>query len=100
MNYLHPSLLQLRQAGVRVLSTDPDDHADDESSWGELIRYLKGKASEEEIKITRYRTMGGKRSKALGDPEKGVPPKLVGNGHRLYGYEYVLDEQGKRAGFE
>src|SRR2546423_1358308 len=71
-------LMELRQAGVHVLTTNPDDHSDDESSWGEIIRYLKGKAAEDEVKTTRYRTMGGRRAKALGDPEKGVPPCIVG----------------------
>jgi DNA invertase Pin-like site-specific DNA recombinase len=31
-------ILQLRQAGVRVISADPEDHSDDESTWGEIIR--------------------------------------------------------------
>src|SRR5258708_4781407 len=93
-------LMQLRQTGVRVLTTDPDDHADDESLWGESIRYLKGKASEDEVKNTRYRTMGGRRAKALGDPEKGIPPRLVGNGQRIYGYKYIIGEKGRRIGIE
>ncbi len=93
-------MLELKQAGVRVLSADPEDHRDDESSWGELIRYLKGKASEDEVKNIRYRTMGGKRAKATGDPEKGIAPSIVGNGQRLYGYNFVLNEEGKRVGLE
>ncbi|HLI87672.1 MAG TPA: recombinase family protein [Ktedonobacteraceae bacterium] len=93
-------LMELKQEGVRVVSADPDDHSDDDSSWGEIIRYLKGKGSEEEIKNMRHRTMGGKRAKATGDPEKGIPPMIVGNGHRRYGYDYVLDERGKRIGLK
>ncbi len=93
-------MLELKQAGVRVLSTNPEDHSDDESSWGELIRYLKGRASEDELNNIKYRTMGGRRSKATGDPERGITPKIVGNGNRLYGYKFILDERGKRVGLE
>jgi hypothetical protein len=91
-------LLELKQAGVRAVSADPEDHSDDDSSWGEIIRYLKGKAAEDEVKNMRYRTMGGRRAKAMGDPEKGIEPQIVGNGHRYYGYKYVTDERGKRVG--
>ena len=93
-------MLELKQTGVRVVSADPNDHSDDDSLWGEVIRYLKGKASEEEIRITKHRTEGGRRTKATGDPEKGIPPKIVGNGQRPYGYKYILDGKGKRVGLE
>ena len=93
-------ILELRQAGVRVLSADPEDHSDDESSWGELIRYLKGKAAEDEVRNIRYRTMGGRRAKASGDPEKGIPPMHVCGGFRRYGYKWLSNEKGRKTGVE
>jgi site-specific DNA recombinase len=94
--------LQLRELGVRILSTDPDDHADDDTSWGELIRYLKGKQAEDEIKNMIRRTMGGKRAKAEGRTRDGTigEQKVVGYGPRLYGYNFVPDENGKTKGIE
>ncbi len=41
--------MQLRELGVRVLTTDPNDHADDDSLIGEMIRLWKGyKAGDED----------------------------------------------------
>src|SRR5947209_10360760 len=90
--------MQLRELGVRILTTDPQEHADDDSLVGEMIRLLKGYQAEEELNNTRRRTMGGRREKALGNEEKGVLPQIIGNGHRYYGYNYVLDDKGKRVG--
>ncbi len=33
--------LQLRQLGVRILTTDPHDHADDDSLEGQMMRLLR-----------------------------------------------------------
>jgi site-specific DNA recombinase len=41
--------MQLRELGIRILTTDPHDHADDDSSWGEVIRILKGKQAEDRM---------------------------------------------------
>ena len=75
--------MQLRELGVRVLTTDPDDHADDDSTWGEIIRYLKGKSAEEELNNIRRRTMDGKY-------ERVIEGKLLGAPTALYGYAYPI----------
>lgn len=92
--------MQLREFGVRILTTDPDDHADDDSLVGEMVRIIKGYQAEEELNNTRRRTMGGRREKALGNEEKGILPKIIGNGHRYYGYYYVMDDKGTRVGLK
>src|SRR5579862_9525328 len=53
--------MQLKEYGVRILTTDPNDHADDDTTWGEIIRYLKGKEAEAELNNIKRRTMNGKR---------------------------------------
>ncbi len=90
--------MQLRELGVRILTTDPNDHADDDSLVGEMIRLLKGYQAEEELNNIRRRTMNGKRVKIEGNKEKGIDPQIGGNGPRNYGYKYVLDGRGKRVG--
>ena len=90
--------MQLRELGVRILTTDPDDHADDDSLVGEMVRLIKGYQAEEELNNIRRRTMNGKRVKAEGDEGKGIEPGIVGSGHRLYGYQYIYNERGKREG--
>ena len=67
-------MLELKQAGVRIVSADPEDHSDDKSSWGELIRYLRGKAAEDEVKNIRHRTMGEDEPKQWVIPKKGSFP--------------------------
>lgn len=90
--------MQLRELGVRVLTCDPDDHADDDSLIGEMIRLIKGYKAEEEIHDFVRRSRGGKRAKATGDTVRGIPPKIVGNGVALFGYKFTYDQSGKRAG--
>jgi len=90
--------MQLRELGVRILTTNPDDHADDDSLVGEMIRLSKGHQAEEELNNIRRHTMNGSRAKIEGDKEKGRAPQILGSGHRYYGYKYVLDERGKRIG--
>src|SRR6266446_3593189 len=75
--------MQLREFGIRVLTTDPDDHADDDSTWGEIIRYLKGKSAEDELNNIRRRTMDGKY-------ERVKEGKLLGAPTALYGYAYPV----------
>jgi Site-specific recombinases, DNA invertase Pin homologs len=93
--------MQLRATGIRLLSTDPEEHADDDSSWGELIRILKGIQAEDELKNIVRRTMSGKRAKAEGRQKDGTigEKRLVANGPRSYGYKYTLDSNGKKVGF-
>lgn len=90
--------MQLRELGIRILTTDPDDHADDDSLVGEMIRLLKGYQAEEELNNIRRRSMNAKRVKIEGDRDKGIEPKVGGGAHRYYGYKYVLDARGKRVG--
>ncbi|HVB25729.1 MAG TPA: recombinase family protein [Ktedonobacteraceae bacterium] len=90
--------MQLKELGVRILTTDPNDHADDDSLVGEMIRLIKGYQAEEELNNIRRRTMNGKRVKIEGNKDKGIAPVIGGNGHRYYGYKYILDERGKRIG--
>ncbi len=92
--------MQLRELGIRVLTTDPNDHADDDSLEGQLMRFIKGYKAEEEVRDFVRRSRGGKMAKATGDPRMSIPPRPVGNGRRLYGYKYILDEKGKRVGVE
>lgn len=92
--------MKLRATGVTLLTTDPADHADDDSSWGELIRMFKGIGSEDELNNIMRRTMNGKRAKAEGRNQDGSlgEKKIVGYGPRLYGYHFKKDEKGKTVG--
>src|SRR6266702_1316574 len=92
--------MQLLEVGVKILTTDPSDHADDDSLEGQIIRFHKGIKAEEEIKDLVRRTSDGRRQKALGNVEKGIPGKIVGNSTRLYGYRFIVDERGDRIGYE
>ncbi|HMC99798.1 MAG TPA: recombinase family protein, partial [Ferruginibacter sp.] len=92
--------MQLLELGVKILTTDPSDHADDDSLEGQIIRFHKGIKAEEEIKDLVRRTSDGRRQKALGNVEKGIPGKIVGNSTRLYGYRFIVDERGDRIGYE
>lgn len=91
---------QLRELGIHILTTEPSDHSDDDSLEGQLMRLLRGYKAEEEINDFVRRSKNAIRHKALGDPEKNVPPKVVGNGIRTYGYKFVCDSKGKRESLE
>ena len=90
--------MQLRELGVRVLTTDPNDHADDDSLIGEMIRLRKGYKAEDEINDLVRRTMGGKHAKVEGIQKDGTQgqKKLIGCGPGLYGYTYTFSATGKR----
>lgn len=92
--------MQLRELGVQILTTQESDHADDDSLEGQIIRFHKGIKAEEEILDLVRRTSAGRREKALGNAEKGIPGKIVGSSTRLYGYHYIVDEHGDRIGYE
>lgn len=91
---------QLRELGIHILTTEPSDHSDDDSLEGQLMRLLKGYKAEEEVNDFVRRSKNAIRHKALGDPEKGIPPKVVGKGIRTYGYKFVCDSKGKRESLE
>ncbi len=92
--------MQLKELGVRVLTTDPNDYADDDSLVGQIIRFHKGIKAEEEVNDLVRRTRDGKREKALGNEDKGIPQQIIGTGSRLYGYQFVLNEKRVRIGYE
>jgi hypothetical protein len=92
--------MQIRDFGVRILTTEPSDHADDDSFEGQRARLQKGLKAEEEILDLRRRTANGRREKALGNPDENRKPQIVGNGPRRYGYKYVLNRRGVRVGYE
>ena len=91
--------MQLRELGIRILTTEPSDHADDDSLEGQIMRFIKGYKAEEEINDLVRRTKNGKREKALGNENKGIPGQIVGTGGRLYGYEFVYNEKGIRVSY-
>jgi site-specific DNA recombinase len=86
---------QLWDLGINVLSTDPGDHVNDKTPMGMAFRMLHGVKDELEVKEFVERSKNGKRFKALGNPDKGIPPKVIGHGARPYGFKYVRDEDGK-----
>ncbi len=92
--------MQLRELGIRILTTDPSDHADDDSLEGQIMRFIKGSKAEYEIIDLVRRTGDGKREKALGNGDKSISQQIVGTGSRLYGYTFVLNEKAVRVGYE
>src|SRR5712692_1280848 len=92
--------MQLRELNIHILTTDPEDHADDDSFSGQLMRFIRGYKAQQEVADTVRRSRGGKVAKATGNQRLGIAPRVVGNGRRLYGYTYILDEKGKRIGQE
>ena len=92
--------MRLRAMGVKMLSTDPADHADDDTLTGELIRLINGHGSEQEVNNTRRRTMNGRRAKAEGRQKDGTvgERKVIGQGRRPYGYQFITDDKGNRIG--
>lgn len=91
--------MQLNELGIRVLTTDPSDHADDDSLAGQIMRFHKGVKAEEEVIDLVRRTRDGRREKVLGNAEKEIPQQIIGGGLRLYGYHFVLSEKGIRIGY-
>lgn len=92
--------MRLRATGARILTTEPADHADDDTLTGELVRLINGHGSEQEVNNTRRRTMNGRRAKAEGRLKDGTigPKKVIGQGRRPYGYHFVTDDKGYRIG--
>ena len=86
---------QLRELGIHILTTEPNDHSDDDSLGGQLMRLRRGYKAEEEVNDFVRRVKNAKRDEALGNPTKGIPPKVIGNGGRCYGYKYVRDAKGR-----
>lgn len=75
---------ELKYSGVTILTTDPDEHADDDSPIGEIIRAIYGFKAEQERNDLILRTTSGKR-------ERAMEGKLLGTGFPLYGYKWRSD---------
>jgi site-specific DNA recombinase len=87
-------IARLHEYGVHILSTNPNDNLDDESSMGVAMRVMKGLLKDQpEIEDFVRRSKRGKRNKAVNN-------KVVGNGGRKYGLKYVRDEKGKVETYE
>ncbi len=72
---------ELKYHGVTILTTDPDEHADDDSPLGEVIRAMYSFKAEQERNDLILRTTSGKR-------ERAMEGKLLGTGFPLYGYKW------------
>ena len=79
---------ELRMYGVRTLTTKPEEHADDDSLMGQMIRLLHGFKSEEERNDIIRRTQNGRRERVLKDH------KLLGNHPNKYGWKYADEGKG------
>ncbi len=79
---------ELRMYGVRTLTTKPEEHADDDSLMGQMIRLLHGFKSEEERNDIVRRTQNGRRERVLKDH------KLLGNHPNKYGWKYADESKG------
>jgi site-specific DNA recombinase len=79
---------ELRMHGIRTLTTKPEEHADDDSLMGQMIRLLHGFKSEEERNDIVRRTQNGRRERVLKDN------KLLGNNKQKYGFKFLDEEKG------
>jgi DNA invertase Pin-like site-specific DNA recombinase len=73
---------ELLMNGVRTLTTKSEEHADDDSLMGQMIRLLHGFKSEEERNDILRRTQNGRRERVEGDH------KLLGTHSAKYGYKF------------
>ncbi|MBA2288563.1 MAG: recombinase family protein [Ktedonobacteraceae bacterium] len=79
---------ELLMNGVRTLTTKPEEHADDNSLMGQMIRLLHGFKSEEERNDILRRTQNGKRERVLKDH------KLLGSPMAKYGWKFRDIDKG------
>ncbi len=79
---------ELRMHGIRTLTTKPEEHADDDSLMGQMIRLSHGFKSEEERNDIIRCTQNGKRERVLRDH------KLLGNHPNKYGWKYTDEDKG------
>ncbi len=78
---------ELRMNGVRILTTKPEEHADDDTLMGQMIRLLHGFKSEQERNDIVRRTMNGSRERVLNDH------KLLGARTPKYGWKYPTEDR-------
>ncbi|HEU5378013.1 MAG TPA: recombinase family protein [Ktedonobacteraceae bacterium] len=79
---------ELLMNGVRILTTKPEEHADDDSLMGQMIRLLHGFKSEEERNDIIRRTQNGRRERAEQDH------KLLGAATPKYGWKFKDEDKG------
>ena len=79
---------ELRMHGIRTLTTKPEEHADDDTLMGQMIRLLHGFKSEEERNDILRRTQNGKRERVLKDN------KLHGSPMAKYGWKFKDEDKG------
>jgi site-specific DNA recombinase len=72
---------ELRNHGVRILTTEPGEHADDDSLMGEMVRLLYGFKAEQERNDIVRRTLNGRK-------ERAKEGKLIPSRIPLYGYQW------------
>ena len=80
---------ELRMHGVRILTTKPEEHADDDSIMGQMIRLLHGFKSETERDDIVRRTQNGKLERVLKDH------KLLGAPTPKYGWKFKDEDRGE-----
>lgn len=79
---------ELRHYGVTTVTLKKDEHADDDTPLGALIRSFYGFNAEEERNDIIQRTHDGREKKL----KNGY---LVGGGHKLYGYRWNADGKAR-----
>jgi len=84
---IHQSIIreELKYYNVTILTIDPDEHADDDSALGDVIRAIYGFVAETERGNILKRSADGKR-------ERVMEGKLLGTGYALYGYAWRSDK--------
>lgn len=91
---LHQEIIreELLYYGVTIVTLEPDEHADDDSMAGEIIRTVYGFIAEEERNNFVKRSQDGRLAKA----KNGY---LFGQGKPLYGYQWN-GQKKERTGYE
>jgi site-specific DNA recombinase len=79
---------ELKMLGMHVLSTRPEEHADDDSLVGQMVRLMHGFNSELERNNIVRRTQEGMRERVLKDH------KLIAAQEAKYGWKYKDEERG------
>jgi DNA invertase Pin-like site-specific DNA recombinase len=79
---------ELRLHGIRILTTKAEEHADDDSLMGQMIRLLHGFKAEEERNDIIRRTENGRRERVLKDH------KMLGNHICKYGFKFKDEGKG------
>jgi site-specific DNA recombinase len=79
---------ELKMLGIHVLTTKEEEHADDDSMLGQMIRLWNGWKSEGERNDIIRRTQEGKRERVLQDH------MLMGTHEPKFGWKYKDEKRG------